>query len=323
MANERRKPQQPLELGYGVRASKGHQRLVNPDGSFNVRKRGERAFTISDAYHILISLEWWKFFGILISAFVVINFLFAAIYYLIGPQYLTGMIADTDTDKFWESFFFSSQTLTTLGYGRVSPVGFWSSAVAAFESALGLLGFALSTSLLWGRFSRPTSKILFSGNALIAPYHGGRGLMLRLINAGRSRLIETSAEVTMARTETVDGKKQRRFYILRLELTRVSVLPTSWTLVHPMDEESPLAGRSEKDLDDEDTEVLVVIKAFDETYAQTIYSRTSYKFHEIIRGAKFLQMVEDDPDGVLVLDMDKLNAYETADLPSETTTSSQ
>jgi inward rectifier potassium channel len=90
-----------------------------------------------------------------------------------------------------------------------------------------------------------------------------------------------------------------------------------------MDEESPLAGRSEKDLDDEDTEVLVVIKAFDETYAQTIYSRTSYKFHEIIRGAKFLQMVEDDPDGVLVLDMDKLNAYETADLPSETTTSSQ
>jgi len=317
MANEvKKQPEQAPELGYGTRASKGHQRLVNPDGSFNVRKRGNRKLSISDVYHILISLGWWKFFAILTAAFILINFLFASVYYLIGPEYLSGIIGNSSIDKFWESFFFSSQTLTTLGYGRVSPVGFWSSAVAAIESAIGLLGFALSTSLLWGRFSRPTSKILFSEKALIAPYRGGRGLMVRLVNSGRSRLIETEADVTMARTEKIDGKEQRRFYRLKLEITRVSVLPMSWTLVHPIDEESPLAGHSQNEIDLEETEVLIVLKAFDETYSQTVYSRTSYKSEQIVCGAKFLPMIEEDPDGV-VLDLDKLNNFERAELPKE------
>src|SRR5260221_544443 len=149
----KRQPIEAPELGYGTRAGKGHQRLVNPDGSFNVRKRGNRDLTISDVYHILISLGWWKFFGIVIGAFILLNFIFACIYYFIGPEHLSGIVAESASDKFWECFFFSSQTLTTLGYGRISPVGFPSSAVAAIESTIGLLGFALSTSLLWGRFS--------------------------------------------------------------------------------------------------------------------------------------------------------------------------
>src|SRR5947209_17016883 len=129
MQDGKRAPQEAPELGYGVRASKQHQRLVNPDGSFNVRRRGDRRLTVSDLYHELISTSWLKFFAILILAFIVANFFFAVIYYLIGPEHLSGIIATTETDKFWESFFFSSQTLTTLGYGRLSPVGFWSSGV--------------------------------------------------------------------------------------------------------------------------------------------------------------------------------------------------
>jgi inward rectifier potassium channel len=317
MANEiKKQPESAGELGFGVRASKGHQRLVNPDGSFNVRKRGERKLAVADVYHILISLGWWKFFGILGIGFIVVNFLFAAIYYLIGPQYLSGMIADTQADKFWESFFFSSQTLTTLGYGRVSPVGFWSSAVAAIESAMGLLGFALSTSLLWGRFSRPTAKVVYSENILVAPYRGGKGVMFRAINGGRSRLIEIEADVTMARTETINGGEQRRFYRLKLELAKISVMPTSWTLVHPINDESPFYERSSDDVEREETEVLVMLKAFDETYSQTVYSRTSYKSHQIVTGAKFIPMIEDAPDGVIILDMDKLNAYEMVQLPA-------
>src|SRR5439155_21404532 len=174
--------------------------------------------------------------------------------------------------------------------------------------------FALSTSLLWGRFSRPTAKVEYSSNALIAPYRGVTGLMFRLINAGRSRLIELEADVTMARTESIDGKDQRRFYRLKLEISNISVLPTSWTVVHPIDEESPLYRRTQDDITREETEILVRLKAFDETYSQTVYSRTSYKFHQIVCNAKFRPMVEDDTDGRIILDMDKLSEYELADL---------
>lgn len=315
MANNiTKQPQLAPELGYGNRADKGHQRLVNPDGSFNVRRKGDRKLTLADAYHTLIMLGWWKFFGIILAGFVLVNFIFGAIYYLLGTEHLMGMIGDSASDKFWESFFFSSQTLTTVGYGRMSPVGFWASAVAAIESAIGLLSFALSTSLLWGRFSRPTAKVMYSDNILVSPYRGGKGVMFRAINGGRSRLIEIEAEVTMARTESIGGKAQRKFYRLQLELSRISVLPTSWTLVHPVNEESPFHGRSVGDVDREETEVLVMLKAFDETYSQTVYSRTSYKSHQIVTGAKFIPMIEDGNDGTIILDMDKLNAFETVEL---------
>ncbi|MFI5263181.1 MAG: ion channel [Candidatus Kapaibacterium sp.] len=305
------------ELGYGTRASKGHQRLVNPDGSFNVRRKGDRKLTLADAYHTLIMLGWWKFFAIILVGFITVNFIFGSIYYLLGTEHLLGMIGDSASDKFWESFFFSAQTLTTVGYGRMSPVGFLPSAIAALESAIGLLSFALSTSLLWGRFSRPTAKIMYSESVLVAPYRGGKGVMFRAINGGRSRLVEIEAEVTMARTEMIDGKEQRRFYRLQLELNRISVLPTSWTLVHPVSEESPFFGRTKDDVEREETEVLIMLKAFDETYSQTVYSRTSYKSHQIVTGAKFIPMIEDGPDGSIILDMDKLNAHETVELPKD------
>jgi inward rectifier potassium channel len=315
MANENKiHPVEAPELGYGKRASKGHQRLVNPDGSFNVRRRGDRKLTIADVYHTLITLGWWKFFAIVLGSFFLLNLVFALAYYFIGPEHLTGVIGVTNGEKFWECFFFSSQTLTTLGYGRISPIGVPSSAIAALESMIGLLAFALSTSLLWGRFSRPTAKVVYSQNALISPYRRGGGLMFRAINGGRSRLIEIEADVTMARTEMLEGNSQRRFYRLNLEISRISVLPTSWTIVHPIIDDSPLFNRSQDDINHEETEILVMLKAFDETYSQTVYSRTSYKFHQIVCGAKFLPMVEDDTDGTIILDMDKLNAYETAEV---------
>ncbi len=315
LSNLKKQPETTPEFGYGTRASKSHQRLVNPDGSFNVRRKGDRKLTLADAYHTLIMLGWWKFFAIIFLGFIVVNIIFGSIYYLLGTEHLMGMIGDSTSDKFWESFFFSSQTLTTVGYGRMSPVGFWASAFAAIESAVGLLSFALSTSLLWGRFSRPTAKIIYSNNILVSPYREGKGVMFRAINGGRSRLIEIEADVTMARTEILDGKEQRRFYRLKLELSRVSVLPTNWTLVHHITAESPFYGRSRDDVEREETEVLVMLKAFDETYSQTVYSRTSYKSHQIVTGAKFIPMIEDGEDGTIILDMDKLNVYETVELP--------
>jgi len=302
--------QESLELGFGTRASEKHQRLINPDGSFNVRRVGEKRRNLVDAYHTVIALSWPKFFIILFSAFIVENFFFAIIYYLIGTEQLAGIVGDTPFEKFSEVYFFSSQTLTTLGYGRISPIGFAASTVAAIESMIGLIAFALSTSLLWGRFSRPSAKILYSENVLVAPYRGITGLMVRLVNARKNHLIEIEAGIVISRNETHDGKVQRRFYNLPLELSKVNFLALSWTLVHPITEDSPLFDKHQEEIDAADTEILLNIKAFDETYSQTVYSRTSYKAHQIVCSAKFISMMSSDDSGETILDISKLNDFE-------------
>lgn len=313
-----KKPTVSPELGFGASTSQTKQRLVNPDGTFNVRRRGVRRLTLADAYHLLITVSWTKFFIIVLSAYTLLNFVFGFIYFIIGTQHLTGIVGKTQFDLFWECFFFSSQTSTTLGYGRIAPIGFWTSAAAGIESMMGLLVFALSTSLLWGRFSRPTAKIFYSHNALVAPYRGGRGLMFRTVNGGSSQLSEIEATVTLARNEIEGEKELKKFYRLKLELDRLNFMPTSWTIVHPIDEASPLFGLSQQEINNADTEILAMIKAFDESYSQIVYSRSSYKFNEIVAGAKFLTMMDEDYDGVAVVDLDKLNAYETIGLPPET-----
>lgn len=305
------------EPGFGTRPSAGHQRLVNPDGSFNYRRAGEHRSWLADAFHSLVTMSWTKFILILLAAFLGVNILFAIIYLLVGIEHLAGIVALTPLERFGEAFFFSTQTLTTLGYGRISPVGFAASFIAAIESMLGLLGFAMATGLLYGRFSHPDAKLLYTDNAIIAPYRGGRGLMFRTANGRRTQLIEAEANVMLARNEQASGKVLRKYYRLPLELTRINYLALNWTIVHPINESSPLFGKSIEEINDADSELLVMIKAFDETYSQTVYSRTSYKAHQFIWGVKFSSMASVGDDGVTVLDLDMLNEYESAELPVE------
>ena len=307
-------PEQAAELGFGSRPVSSGERLINSDGTPNVRRKGDKRTVLGDAYHATISLSWTKFFVILLGNFLVLNILFAITYYLIGTDSLAGVRGTTSFEKFIESFFFSSQTLTTLGYGRISPIGFWASTVAAIESTIGLLAFALSTSLLWGRFSRPTAKILYSDTALVAPFKEGIGLMVRLVNGRRNHLIEIEARMVAARNEEIDGKRVRKFYNLPLELSKVNFLALSWTLVHPIDAASIFLSMDPKHLRQWDYEILVMIKAYDEMYSQVVHSRTSYKADQIIYGAKFITMMSSD-GGATTLDMRKLNAYEVVELP--------
>jgi len=315
LQNTADKPSEAPELGFGAQPSTRHQRLVNPDGSFNYRRRGEKRRVISDVFHSLVTMSWTKFFVFLISGFLVANIFFACIYYLIGIEHLAGVIGESAAARFAEAFFFSTQTLTTLGYGRISPTGVLTSFVASIESMLGLLSFALATGLLYGRFSHPDAKLLYTKSAIIAPYRGGHGLMFRTANGRRSQLIEVEANVTLARNEFVDGKVQRKFYRLALELPRINYLPLSWTIVHPISDSSPLHGKTNEEIQNADTELLVMLKAFDETYSQTVYSRTSYSTGEFIWGAKFISMMSTDSEGVTVLDLDMLNEFERVELP--------
>lgn len=306
------------DLGFGTAANSG--RNMNKDGSFNVERTGEPRFRPYEIYHNLITMSWTRFILLVLTGYVLANLLFACIYYFVGVEHLTMGEAGlkevaqmSEGRKFMEVFFFSSQTLTTLGYGRVAPVGATASSIAAIESMIGLLGFALATGILYGRFSRPEAKILFSHNILISPYRGGIGLMFRTANMRRNQLIETEIEVNVGYTIPEEGR--RGFVTLGLERSKISLFPTSWTLVHPIDENSIFYGMSIEEIREMKPEIFVIMKAFDDTFSQTIYARTSYRADEIISGAKFLPMFHQLENGKTLLDLRLINAMEKVELP--------
>lgn len=311
-----KKLQEAPEIGFGSRPSVA--RLVRRDGTFNVRRIGEKRSRFSDIFHSMIMMSWTKFFVMLTLGFFTANLIFAAIYMMLGVEHMRGLIAGDVFEEISEAFFFSTQTLTTLGYGRISPIGFWTSLFAAIESMLGLLGFAMATGILYGRFSHPEAKFIYSKNAMIAPFQGGRALMIRMANGRRNSLIEIEAMVILSRNELVDGGTMlRKFYTLPLQISRVTALVSSWTIVHPINAESPLAGASPEYLEASETEIMVQIKAYDETYSQTVYSRSSFAHDEIIIGAKYISAISTDEDGVSVLDLGKMDEYELVELPAE------
>jgi inward rectifier potassium channel len=302
------------ETGFGNRVIEENQRLMNKDGSSNVKRSGLSFFAATNHYHSLITMPWWKFNIIILTSYFSINFIFALIYYFGDISHVNGMIYSTEFEKFMEVFYFSAQSLTTVGYGRLNPVGYFNSSVAVVESFIGLLGFALATGLLYGRFSRPVANILFSKNAIIAPFEGFTAIMIRLANKNKSELIDPEVTLVMSFVENDNGKKVRRFSNLKLELTRITILTMSWTIVHPIDEESPIYGWTEEEFLKKEIEFLIYIRAYEETFAQTVHSRSSYRFNELIFGARFISMVKPSENGTVVVELNKINEYESVPL---------
>ncbi|HEY4799004.1 MAG TPA: ion channel [Bacteroidia bacterium] len=299
------------DLGLGTKANSSSIRSLNKDGSFNLKKKNVPLSERVNFYHSLVTMSWTKFFVLLLSAYIVVNFLFAAVYMLIGVEHLTGVEGTTDFDKFLEAFFFSSQTLTTLGYGRIAPVGALASTVAAIESMLGLLAFALATGMLYGRFSKPTAKIKYSRHAVISPYKGINAFMFRVVNPRDNELIEVEVSVTLSLQRK--DSSLRDFYLLDLERKKVIFLPMTWTVVHPISDSSPLHNLSKEDMMEKGAEFIVLMKSFDETFSQTVYSRSSYKSDEIIWGAKFVYAMGQE-DKKLTVDIGKIDETEKAEL---------
>jgi inward rectifier potassium channel len=294
------------DLGLGLRSGPG--RGVNKDGTFNVRRVGLPRFRSYELYHHLITMGGFRFLGLLFLGFLVTNLLFAAIYLGLGMEHFVRTGGDGRLDRMLDAFFFSAQTLTTVGYGHISPASHLVSAVAAFESLLGLLSFALATGLLYGRFSRPHARIHFSRQGLVAPYQGGTGFMFRFVNLRSNQLIEVEATVVLS---FLDGEgNNRRFITLPLERKRINLFPTSWTVVHPIDEASPLSGMTAEDLRQAQAEFIVLIKAFDDTFSQTIYQRTSYIASEVAWGVRFKPMASSGTDGRMAMDVSLVDATE-------------
>lgn len=304
----------PNDLGFGTKAGSGDQRMINRDGSYNVVRKGQSFWDTFNTYHSLITMRWSKFLLFVSLFYIGVNLLFALVFYLIGMQHLAGAMGSTELEKFFDAFFFSAQTVTTLGYGRISPVGFWASFAAAIESIVGLMSFAIITGLIYGRFSRPKAKIIQSDFAVMAPYKDINAFMFRIINGKVNQLIEVEVQVIVALKVMENGQAVRRFLPLELERNKIALFPTNWTIVHPIEESSPIYGMTEEDLKAKDAEFSILLKGFDDSFSQTVYWRSSYKYTEIVWGAKFVNIISNENNGSITINMPMFNAVEKANL---------
>lgn len=299
--------------GFGSNAS---GRFINKDGLPNVNRKGVNIFNRYSWYHTMLELSSFQFISYLVIAYILVNLFFALIYYLIGVEHLTGIDKSNPVNEFIDVFFFSSQTFTTVGYGRIAPVGFTASLVATFEAFLGLLTFAIATGLFYGRFSRPRAYLKFSEIAVIAPFKEASALMFRLAPYKNNALTDAEVVITTAIEVVENGTPRSNFYQLKTQFSKINTLALNWTIVHEIDEESPFYGFSEEDFKNTGIEIIVHIRAFDEVFSNTVVQRTSYITKEIVYGAKFIPMYYPDKDHLsTVLNLDKISEYQKAELP--------
>ena len=298
------------DIGLGSKENPTGKRIINHDGSFNIIKKGIPFLESFNFYHYLVTASWVKFIIIVLTGYFLMNAVFGLVFYLIGIEHLAGVIASNELEKYFEAFFFSAQSFTTVGYGRISPVGFWASSIAALESLIGLLSLALATGLLYGRFSRPVARILHSKNAIIAPFKDINGFQFRVANKQKSQMINVEVTVMLSIIQNLNGSSVRKFYNLALEYKSINFFPTIWTVNHPINSDSPFYGLVEKDLIDGEAEIMVLLKGFDDTFSQSVHVRFSYKAEEVIWGAKFLNVFDIEKDGTGIVALDKIGEFE-------------
>jgi inward rectifier potassium channel len=281
------------------------RRIIDKDGGFNVRRRGGDWHDFHP-YLQLINMGWLPFFAWLFLGYLAINTAFALLYFWLGPGQLAGADAATPGARFMNCFFFSAHTLSTVGYGSIAPKGMGANAVASLEALCGVLGFAVATGLLFGRVSRPSAKIGFSENMLMAPYQDVTSLQFRVVNRRPNNLMEIEARVLLMTVERVEGESVRTYRQLKLEREQVLFMPLTWTIVHPIDRESPLWGVSAQDFEEMQVELMILIKAYDDTFSQTVFTRYSYRYDEIVWNRRFASAFSVDDEGDLVLDLSKV-----------------
>jgi inward rectifier potassium channel len=300
------------DLGFGSYINRESRRLLNRDGSFNVVRSGLGPFASLALYQQLLTISWIGFLGLVTVLYVALNLLFALAYIACGPDALMGQGADMLGGRFGRAFFFSIQTFATIGYGQIGPNGLAANLVVSFEALVGLMYQALATGLLFARFARPTASIIFSRRAVVAPYNQGRGLMFRIVNRRRSEIIELEAQVLFSAMVPDDrGGTVRRYWVLPLERNKVTFFPLAWTIVHPIDDTSPLSRVTVEELRRTQAEILVLLSGIDETFEQTVHARSSYSADEIVWNARFQSMFRPiDARSRVSIDVSRIHSIE-------------
>ncbi len=310
MSTERKiKQQEAQDPGLGTSYRRSVKRVLSEDGTFNIKRIGTVS-GIRDFYKYLIDLSAWKFAFFLVAGFILVNVIFALGYVSIGMEHLHGV--SKSQHPFVASFYFSAQTFTTVGYGAIAPKGNLTSLLASFEAFLGLIFFAIFTGLIYGRFSRPSAKIAFSHNVILTPHKEGMAMMFKMVNQRNSVLLNTKVQVmlSIAHEDYTHENLQRQYFDLPLEVEFVKYFPLTWTLVHEINEESPLAGMNVNQIRERLSELLIIVEAFDETYSQRVLQKHSYADHQWVSGVKFKRNFAADESGTIVLNIDQLSDLE-------------
>ena len=305
----------PQDLGFGsVVARESRGRLLNRDGTFNVQRDGIGFWESLSAYHYLITITWPRFLSYVGVVYILTNAFFAIAYYTLGPDALSGTAHLEGMPRYTKEFFFSVHTLATIGYGNVAPSSLGADLVVTIESLVGLLGFAVVAGIVFARFSRPVASIIFSRNAIIAPYRGRTAFMFRIVNQRSSQIVELEAKLLLSRRKKNAPTGGREFVALNLERDRVVFFPLAWTIVHPIDEKSPLFGATADDLRACDYEFLILLNGFDETFSQTVHTRSSYVGSDVVWGARFASMFNPTEDGIVSVDIRRLDDIDRVSL---------
>ncbi len=295
--------------GLGYNSKENAQNIIKDDGSSNVNHINRKR-NVNDLYTFFVDISWFHFFLLIILAYTLLNGFFGLIYVAIGIEEITKPKGTFFAD-FLNGFFFSAQTLTTVGYGGIVPKGIASNLVASFEAMIGLLSFSFITGLLYGRFSKPKASLKFSKNLIIRDFKGKRALMFRLMNSRKTVMIEPEITVTLSVTEKDEkGEFKRNFYELKLERDRIMYLPTIWTVVHLIDDESPLFTYSKEEMKNLEAHLFLLINYHEESFSQKVYQIHNYDFNDVLIDVKYVSSSSFDAEGYTVLDHDKLSEVE-------------
>jgi inward rectifier potassium channel len=277
----------------------------NPSKHPNLRRRsihigqtqlkwiGDFPFHWSDLYHWLLLTSWVKFFGLIVGSYFAVNTAFAVAYLAIGNG-----IANARPGSFADAFFFSVQTMATIGYGAMYPKTAYANLLVTLEALLGLLGVAMATGLMFARFSRPTARVLFSQVAVICPYNGVPTLMFRAANQRHHKIVEAQIRMSLLRSEiTPEGHSLRRFYDLKLTRSQSPIFALSWLVMHPINEESPFYGETPASLVEQESQIIILLTGLDETVSQTVHASQLYTPADLRWNHHFVDILSVNPDG--------------------------
>jgi len=296
----------PEEIGFGESFIDTRNRLINKDGTFNVTRKGKISWT---PYQDLIEMSWSRFFIVILVFYFIINVMFAILYLIADAPLNHSHGEQTLFQEFLTGLFFSVQTFTTVGYGFLYPAGLVDNIIAGINAFVGWLSFALITGLFFARFSKPQARIIFSKQCIVTTFEDGWALMVRIANMRNNRITDVEVRMTMTYVENTTGRLVRKYLELPLKLDRVVTLPLNWTIVHPITKDSPFSGLDQEQFKAMRPEILLFIKAYDETYAQQVYANSSYVHQDIEWNVRFRAMYEAGPKGT-ILHLDQISDTE-------------
>jgi inward rectifier potassium channel len=277
-----------------------------PGSGREILSIGLRNTPLRDVYHSLLTTTWLQFFGIVLVAYLGANLLFAAGYLAIGDG-----IEEARPGSFADAFFFSVQTMATIGYGKMAPRGLVANLLVTVEALIGLLGLALVTGLVFAKFSRPTARVIFSRDVVITRFDGVPSLLVRMANERGNQIAEAQAHLVLLRTErTPEGEEVRRVHDLRLRRSQSAFFAFTWLVVHPITPESPLFGETAESLASKDVDLVASMTGLDETLSQSVHARHAWAIDRIRWGHRFVDVLVTLPDGRRAIDYRKFHDVE-------------